>query len=126
VPKIDNIVAFTGDAAWKRDDARWFRKHRDRSHRLRQRFPGEPCFRGDEPAMPPGHEVQVLIRQVEPGVRVRVGFIRNLEVEIPNSEPILHAIFHIVSTERDRTTPITVAEIAALALKYTNVGGAAS
>ena len=112
------------DNPWKSNDRDWFEAHPDRSHRLRRLFPGEPYYRGNEPpVVPPGHEMQVLIRQVRPGVRVRGTFARNLKVDIPDIEAILHALFDVVSESHDRNTPISVAEIGRLAEKYAGAAG---
>jgi hypothetical protein len=52
---------------------------------------------------PPDCELQVLVRQVEPGKRVRVGFHRLLEMPIPDDENFIHALFDLVSENRAAT-----------------------
>jgi hypothetical protein len=108
------------DTAWKDADRKWFEAHPTRSHRLRQLFAGEfeTC------TAPPGHELQILVRQVEPGLRIRNGFYRNLAIEIPDIEPVLHALFDLMSEREERV--VSVEEVAALASKYADSGEAAS
>jgi hypothetical protein len=108
--------------AWKTEDAAWFKANPKRSHRLRAMFTGEePTLFNPSagiPDLPQRHEFQVLVRQVKPGTRVRVLFCRNAEVPIPDVEAAIHAIFDIVTAERDRQGFISVKEVAALAKKY--------
>ena len=94
--------------AWKEDDAQWFEERADRSHRLR-------CLIGDEAQicgfdalgpMPPKHEVQIVVRQVEPGVRVRTPFGRNLEISIPDDEAVLHALFDTLQAKPDNDSRV--------------------
>ena len=87
----------TQQTAWKDDDKRWFEQHPDRSHRLRQLIGDEAEATGfvDE-VLPPHHELQVLVRQVRPGQRMRLPFGRNLGVPIPDDETVLHTLFDIV------------------------------
>ena len=107
------------NSAWKADDAAWFRAHPDRAHRLR------PLVEGERDSFPnglravatPGHELQVVVRQVEPGRRIRVPFARNLETPIPDAEPIIHALFDAVSKRRAAPV-ISVEEVAGLADRY--------
>jgi hypothetical protein len=109
------------DGPWKKDDAAWFNAHPNRSHRIRTPYPGE--FKGKKfPPFdpPPTHEFQVLVRQVEPGQRVKLVFCRNMEVELPDVEAILHAIFDIEasSSDGDKGRPISVREVAEIAMRY--------
>jgi hypothetical protein len=99
------------DSPGKADDSRWFKNHPDRSHRLRPRFPSDPPI--TEP-MPHGHEIQTLVRQVEPGKRVLTWFWHNLEVPIPDSEPVLHALFDCIAANK----PITTTELVGRIRKY--------
>jgi hypothetical protein len=117
LPEGAPVAVFLSDNAWKDDDRLWFEAHSDRSHRLRRPFAGEKYYRGDRPPIaPPRHESQILVRQLQPGMRIRASFIRNLAIDIPDYEPILHALFDVVSS--GRTTTISVEEVAALAEKY--------
>jgi len=92
---------FLGEHSWKANDAAWFRNHPERSHRLR------PLLEGEAEAMPmgipadqlpPNHRIEMLVRQVEPGKRIRKAFYRNTEIDVPDQEEIIHAIFDIVAT----------------------------
>lgn len=118
-PHRQGVVTFS-ERPWKTDDQIWFKANPDRSHRLRQLFPGELATlrrHPEEPDLiPAGHEPQVLVRQVEPGKRIRISFYRNLAIDIPDIEPLLHAMFDLVSG--DRTDAISTGEVAKLALKY--------
>jgi hypothetical protein len=53
------------------DDARWFEEHPDRSHRLRVATPGEFDGLGSEKCLPEGAIELCLVRQIEPGRRLR-------------------------------------------------------
>jgi hypothetical protein len=61
------------DNAWGNDDRIWFERNPTRSHRLRPLFPGESHNRHGGETLP-NHELQILVRRVEPGWRVRTGF----------------------------------------------------
>jgi len=87
------------DAPWKSDDAAWFEAHPTRLHRIRPLIGEEAASFGSisEQPMPPRHELQVLVRQIEPGQRVRSPFGRNLDTPIPDDEAALHALFDVVT-----------------------------
>jgi hypothetical protein len=112
-----NMRLNTSDSLWKDDDARWFAANQTRTHRLRSAFPGEleGLPHSTEP-IPPGHEFQMLVRQVQPGTRLRIAFCRNLEVPIPDIEPLLHATFDMVSASEGGV--LSTGDVADLALKY--------
>ncbi len=106
---------------WKADDAAWFQVHTDRSHRLRPLLPGElASFPQDmiSPTLPADHEIQVVIRQIQPGQRARIPFGRNLQMPIPDIEPVIHAIFDAVSDRRGHSSIISVADVSAIAERY--------
>jgi hypothetical protein len=106
------------DNPWKRDDAAWFRANPRRSHRLRPMFPGEaPTLMRRSIALPSRHEMQVVVRQVEPGKRVRLAFGRNLDCPIPDVEAILHAMFDLVA-RGDLGEVLPVATVAELAQRH--------
>jgi hypothetical protein len=107
----------TADSLWKEDDARWFKANPTRAHRLRPAFAGEleGLSHANEP-IPVGHEYQVLVRQVQPGTRLRMGFCRNPEVPIPDLEPLIHAVFDVVSASKGGV--VSTREVAELALRY--------
>jgi hypothetical protein len=111
--------------AWKSDDASWFKRNPSRSHRLRALFPGDAAtLPGDAlrtPA-PPGHEFQILVRQVEVGRRIRTLFCRNLATPIPDLEEVVHAIFDLV-TGRGPEGVISVQEVVDLTRKYVSGSG---
>lgn len=111
---------FMRESAWKSDDAAWFKKHPNRSHRLR------PMFDGELSTMPPKvgaldipdrHKLEIIVRQMEVGKRIRMIFCRNIDTPIPDVEEIIHAIFDSVSQPTKRGF-ISVKDIAALAQQY--------
>ena len=54
------------------DDARWFRENPRRNHRIRPPVPGELGFKEPYTAKPLTR--WILVRQVKPGVRIRLSF----------------------------------------------------
>jgi hypothetical protein len=69
----------------------------ERSHRARLPFAGEIEPERSGPA-PDGHQLLLLIRQVEPGRRIKVGFfIPSQILPVPDSEAIAHALFDIAT-----------------------------
>ena len=96
---------FRADSAWKADDAAWFKAHPDRSHRLRPMLEGEAETLPVEitkAEIPANHELEILVRQVAPGARIRTVFCRNAEIAIPDQEEIIHAIFDTVAKAGQR------------------------
>jgi len=59
----------TTDSPWKDADREWFEQNPTRAHRVRSPFPGE----ADKEAAntPVGHALVMLVRQVQPGARLR-------------------------------------------------------
>lgn len=85
----------TSDSVWKATDAAWFAANPQRSHRMRPLFAGEEAAMFADavtPALPAGHAHEVLVRQVEPGRRIKKTFGRNLDAPIPDVEAIIHAL----------------------------------
>lgn len=107
--------------SWKADDAAWFKAHPQRSHRQRALLEGEAdsfppgLF---EEALPVDHEIQVIIRQIEPGRRARLPFGRNLAMPIPDDEAILHALFDRVAQPERGGPAIRADDLAKLARRY--------
>ena len=80
------------DYPWKDDDRQWFERNPQRSHRARPPFPGE-C---DEQAAetPPGDALIMLVRQVEPGRRLRAAvFLDANLLPLPDNEAVVHGLF---------------------------------
>jgi hypothetical protein len=111
---------FTQGTAWKADDAAWFDAHPDRSHRLRELIGDEAAVSGFrmEQQMPERHEMQVLVRQIEPGKRARLPFGRNLDVPIPDDETVLHALFDIVGDPDAGGSVISMDKMRAAIARY--------
>jgi hypothetical protein len=94
------------DTAWKDDDRAWFASHPDRAHRARLPFPGEA---EEAEKVPAGHVRILLIRQIEPGYRVKASFYLNADFfPIPDDEAVVHALFEVAAKReplpRDRYT----------------------
>jgi hypothetical protein len=68
--QVNEVLTFVSNGAspWKEADRKWFEAHPDRTIRIRDRFAGE-TFAG--PVDPNDHAPFVLVRQLEPGCRVR-------------------------------------------------------
>jgi hypothetical protein len=82
------------DAPWKDDDRAWFERNPSRAHRARMPFPGEL----DEVVAkaPAGHALIMLVRQVEPGSRLKANFYFNASLlPVPDDEAIAHAFFEV-------------------------------
>jgi hypothetical protein len=77
----------TRSTSWARDDREWFQQRPDRSHRVRDRFPGEEFGSKDDPTLD-----MVAVRQIAAGVRVRSPF------EIPAS-PCAEYVREAAATE---------------------------
>jgi hypothetical protein len=111
---LDNISVL--DTPWKDGDRSWFEQNRQRSHRIRMPFPGE----ADKEAAkaPPGHALIVLLRQVEPGKRIKGGFCLNADLlPVPDDEAVAHALFEVAA--RHETVPRNGEALNILIAKYT-------
>lgn len=108
------------DSPWKEDDAAWFSTHPTRSHRLRPLIASEGATipRVYFESLPPEHEVQIVVRQIEPGKRVRAPFGRNTAIPIPDDEDIIHAIFDMIFKTDRKVDVIGICEVAELANRY--------
>jgi hypothetical protein len=104
------------DHPWKKDDRDWFERHPGRSHRARFPFDGEV---GEELVAPEGHRLLVLLRQVEPGKRIKVGFFISDELllPVPDVEAVAHALFDIAT--RREPVPRGGEAMGVLIKKYT-------
>lgn len=121
VPK-ERVNLSLAPTPWKEDDASWFAAHSERSHRMRPSFPGEfGSIERDFLTPPEHHEVQTLVRQIEPGRRIRTPFCRDMRTPIPDLEPLLHAIYDLVSKSGGAARVLPVAEVAELAMKYADM-----
>jgi hypothetical protein len=118
MPLSSKGTVYMMDTPWKDNDREWFEDHPDRSHRLRSRF-DEELPPDVENCPPPGHEQQTLVRQLEPGKRIRVFFHRNVNVEIPDVESVIRALFDLVaSREIPPGGMIALRDAAALAMNF--------
>jgi len=103
------------DRPWKQDDRAWFEQHPERSHRARFPFDGE--VGPEELVAPEGHRLLLLLRQVEPGKRIKTGFFISSELPpVPDVEAVAHALFDIAT--RRVPVPRNGEEMCALIEKY--------
>ena len=88
---------------------------RTRSHRVRMPFPGECDAEAAE--TPAGHALIVLVRQVEPGSRIRPAVYLSVDLlPVPDDEAAAHALFE-VAMQREAVPPDRQA-LCALTKKY--------
>lgn len=77
---------------WKEDDRLWFLERPRRAHRVREPFAGEIQI-GEVPA---GRVHILIVRQIEPGQRVRQSFFLNQKLmPVPDDEAIAHCLFEV-------------------------------
>jgi hypothetical protein len=109
------------DHPWKTDDRIWFEQNPTRTHRMRMAFPGEV---DEEVARTPaGHAPITLVRQVEPGSRLRTGVYLSVDLlPVPDSEAVAHALFEVAAGRE--AIPSSGGALLVLAEKYTARGGA--
>ena len=85
---VDVVIGVnTRPTSWSQDDAKWFERRPDRTHRVRDRFPGEEFGSRNDPTLD-----MVAVRQIAAGVRVRSPF------EIPAS-PCAEYVREAAATE---------------------------
>jgi hypothetical protein len=113
---------------WKSDDAAWFASHPKRSHRLRplEEEAATLPARITSASIPEKHRLEILVRQVQVGARIRCIFIRNTEFPFPDTEEVNHAIFDVVAQPGKQGMVVRPDEIAALARKYGGVRSSAA
>jgi hypothetical protein len=84
------------DGPWKEDDRDWFAQNPKRSHRARLPFPGEA--NKEAAGSPAGHTMIMLVRQVEPGSRLKTNFYLTADaLPVPDDEATIHALFEIAA-----------------------------
>lgn len=96
---------FVADQPWKADDAAWFKNNPQRSHRLRAILEGEAATLPPQVTtaeVPANHRLEILVKQVEPGARIRTLFCRNMEFALPDREDVIHALFDTVAKSGNR------------------------
>jgi hypothetical protein len=105
------------DHPWKKDDREWFEQHPERSHRARLPFAGEIDHQRCG-SVPDGHRLLLLLRQVEPGKRIKSGFFISDELlPVPDVEAVAHALFDIAT--RREPVPRGGEAMGVLIKKYT-------
>jgi hypothetical protein len=111
--RIDDIVRHGGgvyagpnvfllDHSRKDADREWFERNPSRAHRVRMPFPSEfndvpfeKTIAGSD-TCPDGHTLIVLVKQVEPGARLRGAFyLSNHLLPVPDDEAVAHALYEV-------------------------------
>lgn len=113
------------DTPWKTADALWFRKHPSRSHRLRPIYSGEIASlpRALQFAnVPENHRLEILVRQVAAGQRLRTAFFRNAQAIIPDEEAVIHALFDMVSNHECNGEAVDSVRLGELIERYGKSG----
>jgi hypothetical protein len=112
--RVPNVNA--RDYPWKSNDRDWFERNQDRSHRVRVPLPGE-CD-AETANIPAGHALILLVRQVEPGSRIRAAVHCSVDLlPLSDDEAAAHALFE-VAMQREAVPPNRQA-LCALIEKYT-------
>jgi hypothetical protein len=97
--RITGKVLLELNPLWRIDDRAWFEKNPQRSHRARMPLAGEDFLFVTEAL--PGCSSLVLVRQIRPGTRQRLGFDLNTELlPLPDDEAVAHELFD-VATHRE-------------------------
>jgi hypothetical protein len=124
------VFAGAGDTPWKTDDAAWFEAHPTRAHRVRAPFPDETFPTLAPSQLPATAVVRVMVRQVEPGKRVRTRFVidgtrsgsnfldlmSDLFELADGSEEIAHALFDL--NQQTKGGSIHSKDVVAMVRKY--------
>ena len=80
VPAVARGRINTRSTSCARDDREWFQQRSDKSHRVRDRFPGEDFGSRNDPTLD-----MVAVRQIAAGVRVQTSADRDLELAIASA-----------------------------------------
>jgi hypothetical protein len=108
------------DHPWKDDDRTWFEQNPRHTHRIRAPFPGE--LDGKVPKPPASYTPLVLLRQVQPGSRLKAvlylppGQLLPLPMNEAEVEAVMHTLFEI-ATGRE-PMPSSPPAFSALVKKY--------
>jgi hypothetical protein len=107
--------------AASKDDAAWFKAHPHRSHRLRRPHDVE-LQEAMAPTIAPASAIPyVVVRQVQPGFRLRLPIWS--DIEVPETETIGHALFDLL-VKHSPEHPLPMTKVAALLLEYARGGRA--
>jgi hypothetical protein len=108
------------DHPWKSNDREWFKRNPSRAHRMRLAYPGE--LEDETTKDRAGHTRIMLVRQVEPGNRVKNDFyIRTDLLSLPDTEAVAHALFELAV--RHEPMPQDGQQLYDLFERYTVHGG---
>jgi len=104
------------DHPWTHDDREWFERNPKRAHRASRPFPG--ALDEEVAKTPAGCTLITLVRQVEPGSRLRGGlFINAILLPLPDDEAVAHTLFEIAM--QHEAMPRDGQALCALVEKYT-------
>lgn len=115
-PGLTPQIFCTETTAWKTDDARWFAAHPTRSHRVRAVSDEEIVALDQSSELKPGYRRACIVRQIEPGMRLRYIFNLTSAFEIPDIEEVLHALLDKVMRNGD--LDLDLGAVAELARQY--------
>ena len=87
---------------WKADDRQWFLAHPSRAHRVRQTLPGETAPTAQGHVLPLPEQCCVIVRQIEPGSRLRLPVATSKPELFPDDEAFLHAYFDRLVARKGR------------------------
>lgn len=115
------LVQNAPDSAWQTSDREWFEANPDRSHRVRELFPGELDNLNEiQDATYNEKNLFMIVRQISPGRRSKV-LIRNIEQtrfllslvkgHSTDEEPTLHAVYDL-AVKNEQTTMRKILELA--------------
>lgn len=104
---------------WKADDRRWFERNPNRSHRIRRAYAGEMETLGFDPTaaekLPEGSARFAVVRQIQPGARMR-RFASLEAARFPiDDEPAAHALFDtLAESDSGNEGDLTILDTTAL------------
>ncbi len=109
-------ILLDANAPWQSDDRIWFEQNQNRMHRLRAAHAQEDQTWLFAVAAPHSHELWVLVRQIEPGKRIRLPFYRDMSVDIPDIDVVIESLFDLCARGKPGRA-ISVKDVASAALK---------
>jgi hypothetical protein len=97
------------------DDAAWFEAHPHRTHHVRRPHEIELSETRPPAGTPASALPSVIVRQVQPGFRLRM--LIWSDIEVPDTEATGHALFDLLIAQPLRRS-LSSATVAAVVLKY--------
>jgi hypothetical protein len=110
------------DADFSADDRRWFAAHPGRAHRMREPYRKE--WDGLPVDAAPGHRLVTIVRQFEPGARMRLPYMLPEGLDPSTAtEHMAHAFFAAVARAYRLGRQLTAAEFAECFAETAPAGG---